>query len=48
MLMKPDPGLGLDIPSARIDVPSRLVGSIRTERGRPRNAPHTKRHPVLL
>ena len=37
--MKPDPGLGLDIPSARIDVPSRLVGSIRAARGRPRNAP---------
>jgi hypothetical protein len=46
MLMKPDPGLGLDIPSARIDVPSRLVGSIRADRGRPRNAPLTKRHPV--
>lgn len=25
--MKPDPGLGLELPSARIDVPSRLVGA---------------------
>jgi len=35
MLMKPDPGLGLDMPSARIDVPSRLVGSTRAACGRP-------------